>query len=209
MLPTGRCASLKCLCGRSRAEGPPPRPLPMDRPRLLVAALAVTALPAGSAGAHSSGHGRRAASPPLAQATFVVSGRGWGHGVGLAQWGAYGFAQQGATYDRILAHYYPGTTLGPAQVARVRVLLAQGKQRLTLSSEAPFRVRDATGQVWQLPAGAQRFGPGLRVKPTGGRAQQLPGPLLFTAGTSALRLDGRPYRGQFQVSVANGALRAV
>ena len=182
----------------------------MDRPRLLFAALALTALLAGSAGAYSSGGAKpRAGVPSLAQATFVVSGRGWGHGVGLAQWGAYGFAQQGVSYDRILAHYYPGTSLGPTQVARVRVLLAQGAQRLSVSSEASFRVRDATGRAWQLAPGAQRFGPGLRVKPANGPAQQLPGPLLFIAGTSPLRLDGRPYRGQFQVSVANGVLRAV
>ncbi len=182
----------------------------MVRPRFLAAALALAALLAGSAGAYSSGAAkRRATSPSLAQATFVVSGRGWGHGVGLAQWGAYGFAQQGASYDRILAHYYPGTTLGPTQVTRVRVVLAQGSRPLSVSSEAPFRVRDATGQVWQLAAGAQRFGPGLRVKPADGPAQQLPGPLLFIPGTSPMRFDGRPYRGQFQVSVANGALRAV
>src|SRR6266540_4144297 len=184
--------------------------IPMVRPRFLAAALALAALLAGSAGAYSSGAAkRRATSPSLAQATFVVSGRGWGHGVGLAQWGAYGFAQQGASYDRILAHYYPGTTLGPTQVTRVRVLLAQESRRLSVSSETPFRVRDATGQVWQLAAGAQRFGPGLRVKPADGPAQQLPGPLLFIPGTSPMRFDGRPYRGQFQVSVANGALRAV
>src|SRR6266545_2185817 len=178
--------------------------IPMVRPRFLAAALALAALLAGSAGAYSSGAAkRRATSPSLAQATFVVSGRGWGHGVGLAQWGAYGFAQQGASYDRILAHYYPGTTLGPTQVTRVRVVLAQGSRPLSVSSEAPFRVRDATGQVWQLAAGAQR------LKPADGPAQQLPGPLLFIPGTSPMRFDGRPYRGQFQVSVANGALRAV
>jgi len=182
----------------------------MDRRRLLLAALALTALLAGSAVAYSAADaGRRAASPPTGQPTFVVSGRGWGHGVGLAQWGAYGFARQGATYDQILAHYYPQTTLGPAQVGRVRVLLAQGTKRLTVSSEAPFRVRDGTGQVWQLAAGAQRFGPGLRLRPADAQAQQLPGPLVFMPGTSALRLEGRPYRGQFQVSVADGALRAV
>ena len=38
-------------------------------------------------------------------------GRGWGHGVGLCQHGAYGLARSGMTYDRILAHYYPGTVL--------------------------------------------------------------------------------------------------
>ena len=183
----------------------------MDRRRLLVAALALTVLLAGSAGAYSSGGAKRraAATPSLAQATFVISGRGWGHGVGMAQWGAYGFAQQGFSYDEILSHYYPGTTLGPAGVARVRVLLAQSSRRLSVSSEAPFRVRDATGEIWELGAGAQRFGPGLRVKPIDGPAQQLSGPLLFMPGTLPLRLDGRPYRGQLQVSVANGALRAV
>jgi len=38
-------------------------------------------------------------------------GRGWGHGVGMCQHGAYGLARSGMTYDRILAHYYPGTVL--------------------------------------------------------------------------------------------------
>lgn len=50
--------------------------------------------------------GTAAASP-----VFVFRGHGWGHGVGMAQWGAYGFANHGKTYDEILAHYFPGTTL--------------------------------------------------------------------------------------------------
>jgi stage II sporulation protein D len=142
--------------------------------------------------------------------TFVISGRGWGHGVGMAQWGAYGFAQQGATYDEILAHYYTGTTLGQAQVSRVRVLLAQGSRQLSVSSVAPFTARDGLGQLWHLPAGAQTFGPGLRLRTTDFQEpQRVPGPVTFFPGTSPLRLGGRPYRGQFLVSVANGSLRAV
>jgi stage II sporulation protein D len=43
-------------------------------------------------------------------------GKGWGHGVGLCQAGAYGLALGGWTYEKILAHYYPGTRLG--QVAQ-------------------------------------------------------------------------------------------
>jgi stage II sporulation protein D len=42
---------------------------------------------------------------------FVFTGKGWGHGVGLCQVGAYGMAHAGATYAQILAHYYPGTSL--------------------------------------------------------------------------------------------------
>ena len=37
--------------------------------------------------------------------------RGYGHGVGLSQYGASAMALTGSTCDEILAHYYPGTTL--------------------------------------------------------------------------------------------------
>ncbi|MBV8481055.1 MAG: hypothetical protein JOY72_12225, partial [Actinobacteria bacterium] len=46
-----------------------------------------------------------------AATVVVVTGRGWGHGVGMSQWGAYGYALHGWKYERILAHYYPGTKL--------------------------------------------------------------------------------------------------
>jgi stage II sporulation protein D len=42
---------------------------------------------------------------------LVFSGKGYGHGVGLSQWGALEMAKQGKSYIEILAHYYPGTTL--------------------------------------------------------------------------------------------------
>jgi len=42
---------------------------------------------------------------------FVFTGKGWGHGVGLCQVGAFGMAVSGATYDQILRHYYPGISL--------------------------------------------------------------------------------------------------
>lgn len=42
---------------------------------------------------------------------IVVEGGGYGHGVGLSQWGANGMAQQGYTYREILAHYYQGTDI--------------------------------------------------------------------------------------------------
>jgi len=41
----------------------------------------------------------------------VFTGKGWGHGVGLCQVGAYGMALRGSDYRAILAHYYPGTEL--------------------------------------------------------------------------------------------------
>mgnify|MGYP000314783875 CR=1 FL=1 len=43
--------------------------------------------------------------------TFSFTTRGYGHGVGMSQWGAKALAEQGADYRTILAHYYPGTEL--------------------------------------------------------------------------------------------------
>ncbi|MEO0532763.1 MAG: SpoIID/LytB domain-containing protein [Cyanobacteria bacterium P01_A01_bin.123] len=45
-----------------------------------------------------------------------VSGRGFGHGIGMSQWGAHNLAASGATYDQILAHYYQGASLALIQV---------------------------------------------------------------------------------------------
>lgn len=41
----------------------------------------------------------------------VFTGQGWGHGVGLCQWGAYGMAKEGYSYTQILKYYYPGAEL--------------------------------------------------------------------------------------------------
>jgi SpoIID/LytB domain protein len=55
--------------------------------------------------------------------TLVIAGAGDGHGVGMSQYGALGYAQHGYTYQAILAHYYTGTTIGQAPAnAIVKVL---------------------------------------------------------------------------------------
>ncbi len=46
-------------------------------------------------------------------ASFVVNGRGFGHGAGMSQWGAYNMARQGARYDQILQEYYKNTEIRP------------------------------------------------------------------------------------------------
>ena len=43
--------------------------------------------------------------------SYIFSGRGWGHGVGMCQWGAKGQAELGRDYRDILQYYYPHTTL--------------------------------------------------------------------------------------------------
>jgi stage II sporulation protein D len=47
---------------------------------------------------------------------FEITGRGFGHGLGLSQWGAYNMAMQGQSYQQILQHYYQGTTLSKVEV---------------------------------------------------------------------------------------------
>lgn len=49
--------------------------------------------------------------PVLVDGAVRFEGRGWGHGVGLSQFGAKGMADRGYAYPQILAHYYPGTVL--------------------------------------------------------------------------------------------------
>jgi stage II sporulation protein D len=48
--------------------------------------------------------------------SFQVTGRGFGHGVGLSQWGAYNLARAGYNYQQILAHYYRNTNLAKIDV---------------------------------------------------------------------------------------------
>lgn len=68
----------------------------------------VSLLTQNPAALSSAGKTTLAASSPRG---YVFNGGGWGHGVGMSQYGAKGMAENGYTYDRILYHYYPGTYL--------------------------------------------------------------------------------------------------
>ncbi len=46
---------------------------------------------------------------------FQIDGRGYGHGLGLSQWGAHNLAAQGTNYQQILGHYYQSATLAQLQ----------------------------------------------------------------------------------------------
>ena len=65
-----------------------------------------------------------AAAPAQAASRLVVRGAGFGHGVGMSQYGAMGYAEQGADHAAILRHYYSGTRIGTlGGASEVRVLL--------------------------------------------------------------------------------------
>jgi stage II sporulation protein D len=148
-------------------------------------------------------------APAGSGALFLVSGHGYGHGVGMGQWGAQGYALQGYSYDQILAAYYPGTMLGQTTTTSIRVLLASGKKKLTISSKKPFTVTDGDGIEHTLPAGKTTFGPGLKLAVDDGPKEALTPPLTFApAGSSPLKLV-RAYRGQIVVDVPGKKLRAI
>jgi SpoIID/LytB domain protein len=78
--------------------------------------------------------------------TVTIRGRGWGHGVGMSQWGARGMALQGAAYEDILTHYYQGTTVAEApSPGRVRVGLAWA--RPSVAAFGAFRIVDGRGHL--------------------------------------------------------------
>lgn len=48
---------------------------------------------------------------PLVPTTYTFNGKGWGHGVGMSQWGAKGLAEAGYSYRQIIKHYYTGVEI--------------------------------------------------------------------------------------------------
>ena len=158
-------------------------------PRIwLTAALIALVLPAaGSAGT-----------------VFLLDGRGWGHGVGMSQWGAEGYARNGYPYQRILAHYYPHTVISVVHPEHVRVLLAPGLQTVRIGSAAPFVALDPTGRKIHLPAGSVLVDRRLRVHDL-----KLRSPLRFMPGAQPLKVESAGYRGDLIVRRKPGGLQVV
>lgn len=139
---------------------------------------------------------------PLGATTIVISGRGYGHGLGMSQWGAYGMASKGASVEQILRFYYPGTALGPAPVAAVNVLLADAAPVVRIGSAAPFVAVDGGGHRWELPAGEVSVDLSLSLPVgDGGAPVAVAGPIVFRPKSQPLQLAGKPYRGTFRVSI--------
>jgi SpoIID/LytB domain protein len=178
--------------------------------RPLAAVLALAAAATLTAAPRAAGTpGKQYVAPAGSGALFLFTGHGWGHGVGMGQWGAEGYALQGYTYDQILAAYYPGTLFGQTSVATIRVLLASGKSKLTISSGQPIDVEDGDGIDHTLSRGKTALTPSLELAVDGGAKQALTPPLTFSPADGANLTLGRAYRGQVVVDVVNGKLRAI
>ncbi len=146
----------------------------------------------------------------------VIKGAGFGHGIGMSQYGAYGYALEGSRFKGILAHYYKGTTLEPAPGRPVRVLLQP--------NDPYIRVRGATsanGSALRRSSTyiARRSGSGIRLSTASGRrVATFDSPLRLSAGgDDPVRLLGPAlnyirdglYRGAIEVRPDGGGLTAI
>jgi stage II sporulation protein D len=156
------------------------------------------------------------AAAPASQAAVrhVIRGAGFGHGIGMSQYGAYGYALKGAKYERILAHYYKGTHLATAPSRPVRVLLqpedpyirVRGASRIAgqpLKVDRTYVARESAGGiVVRTSAGKRvaRVGNGARF--TGPDVLRLLGPALNFI------TDGR-YRGAIELRTEGAGITAI
>jgi stage II sporulation protein D len=148
------------------------------------------------------------AAPAGAIEQLQIRGAGFGHGVGMSQYGARGMALRGADAKTILAHYYTGTELSRLPRARrVRVALQWGRRETTVSGagsigglrvspEHSYRLIRSGGGIEVRRVGASRAlgraGTGVRVLPGGGGAVRV-------AGQAADGVQDGAFRGRLDV----------
>ncbi len=177
--------------------------------RFLTVCSVLVALAAGAAWAHPGQSHPGQSEVISGEALFVVSGRGWGHGVGMSQYGAYGMSNAGHSYEEILAYYYSGTELGQAQTKQVRVLLAEARPAVTISSPKPFTALDARGETYKLASGAIVLRSKLGLSTKDGRVKAASPLLIRPAKDTPLAFDGVQYRGSFELAVQGNFIRVV
>ncbi|HEX3316788.1 MAG TPA: SpoIID/LytB domain-containing protein [Solirubrobacteraceae bacterium] len=135
-----------------------------------------------------------------------IEGRGDGHGIGLSQEGARGFAARGWGYRRILAHYYRGTSIGRLAPGRVvRVLLSSGGPASFSGASDVGGVALHPGQTYTA-VGA----PGGRIEVrSGSRAIARGGSPLQVRGSGVLNVAGGTYRGSVELTAVAGGVQVV
>ena len=168
---------------------------------------------------------------PPSPVTFLVQGKGWGHGRGLGQWGALGYALKGWTSAEILDHFYGGTTPGAVDAAsevRVRLLreddvdvIVMSERNLLSTGAIPgvftaLRAQPLPDGTYSLQSGPGCAGPWTPVATVPSVDFRTDPAALTSADPSALLAMCEPggtmryYRGSLlAVRDANGASRAV
>ncbi len=143
-----------------------------------------------------------------ASVNWVVHGRGFGHGVGMSAYGAYGYALHGKGYQFILGHYYKGTTVGSyGKPSTIRVLLG------TSSGDVGFSGATSACRVKLDPTRnyeAHRIGNAVRLRSSGGKLLAKCGAKLRAAGNGRITIAGYGgYRGALEAVPGGGSLDVV
>jgi stage II sporulation protein D len=135
-----------------------------------------------------------AAASAQASVNWVVRGHGFGHGVGVSQYGAYGYALHGKDYRFILAHYYQGSAISQIEGARiVRVLLdiSPGDVAFSGATSACGVALDAA-RTYE----AHRDGARVKLRSSAGKPLADCGSKLRAAGKGKVSITGvGTYRG--------------
>jgi stage II sporulation protein D len=166
--------------------------LPTFRCRLAVALLALAAALLCALGA--------TAASARAQVNWVVHGHGFGHGVGMSAYGAYGYALHGKGYRFILRHYYKGTTLGQLSGPNVvRVLLGATSGDVTFTeATSACRTKLEPTRTYE----AHRLGNTVVLRSSGGKPLARCGATLRAAGAGVIEIVGvGRYRGALETVV--------
>jgi stage II sporulation protein D len=131
------------------------------------------------------------AGPARAVSVLSIRGGGNGHGIGMSQYGAYGYALHGKRYRWILAHYYRGTRIGTVSARRtVRVRISTGPASFAGASRAWAAHRTKrlrTGLTYTARPNAD--GTIALLKPNGKKVAAFRAPLEVT-GPGPIRLAG-------------------
>jgi stage II sporulation protein D len=168
------------------------RPLTASLAALLALACS---LPAGAAAKKTS---------------WSLRGAGWGHGIGMSQYGAYGYAKRGTGYRAILSHYYSGTGLDHRSGQTVRVLLQPNQSRVSFRGATKAGGRDLNaGSTYR----ARRAGSHVVLRSASGRRLATARGALRVTGSRPLRLLGGAdnglssgtYRGALEIRTAGGS----
>ena len=122
---------------------------------------------------------------------IVVRGAGFGHGIGLSQYGAFGFAKHGRSYGQILDHYYSGIQIRRAGSRPVRVLL---KTAPSISFRGATRVSNVKLQP-RTTYRAKASGGGLVFMKGRRVVLRSPGPVRVSRPGRPIRLLGGAING--------------
>lgn len=146
--------------------------------------------------------------------TFRFPGRGFGHGVGMSQYGAYGMARAGRSAEQIITTYYRGTKISTLPSTSVRVLLEGGVTRARVSSTGKWTVGGDRGEQKALPKAAmtvRHAGGGRLLLESGGRkiAQYSDALVLRPQDDGTVTLGGVRYRGALRITPLGSRVRVI